>query len=338
MATTGGLRTRWAAIGAAVAVSLGGGGIALVRATTSEGVRSVYVPITPCRLFDTRPSPYLVGARTTPLGAAEAVTFQVTGAVGLCTVPSDATGVAMNLTVVNPTQNGFVTVYPADAGRPGTASVNFLAGEVRQNSLQTKLSATGSIAIYNYAGATDVIADVTGYYVDHDHDDRYYTKAEVDGRTVTRTISVAAEGLNVDGNFNYITRSGNGTGLTWLNASATAATWTLARPADATGAGTITLTVWFSRLTGLAGNVSFNARPQDLNVGESVGSDATLAAGSVQTEAGGSTLRSVTITWPATGEAAPFWQIAVFRHSTVASAYPDSVNVRGLSLTYQATA
>ena len=48
-------RSRWAAIGAAVAVSLGTGGLLTASATVSEGERAIFVPITPCRLLDTRP-------------------------------------------------------------------------------------------------------------------------------------------------------------------------------------------------------------------------------------------------------------------------------------------
>ena len=45
----GAVRTRWAAIGAAVAISIGGGGIAITQAAVSSGPRSVFVPIAPCR-------------------------------------------------------------------------------------------------------------------------------------------------------------------------------------------------------------------------------------------------------------------------------------------------
>jgi hypothetical protein len=48
------IRTRWAAIGAAIAITLGAGGIAAVQASLSSGERAVYVPITPYRLIDTR--------------------------------------------------------------------------------------------------------------------------------------------------------------------------------------------------------------------------------------------------------------------------------------------
>ncbi|NDD97426.1 MAG: hypothetical protein EBZ93_07990, partial [Actinobacteria bacterium] len=49
-----GVRTRWAAIGAAIAVTLGGGAFGVVRATVSSGDRTAYFPITPTRVLDTR--------------------------------------------------------------------------------------------------------------------------------------------------------------------------------------------------------------------------------------------------------------------------------------------
>jgi hypothetical protein len=44
----------------------------------------------------------------------------------------------------------------------------------------TALSALGQFNVFNLQGTVDVIVDVNGYYADHNHDDRYYTKAEVD--------------------------------------------------------------------------------------------------------------------------------------------------------------
>jgi hypothetical protein len=40
-------------------------------------------------------------------------------------------------------------------------------------------SANGSICLYLY-GTADLIVDIAGYYIDHNHDDRYYTETEVD--------------------------------------------------------------------------------------------------------------------------------------------------------------
>ena len=65
------IRTRWAAIGAAVAVTLGAGGGSLGQAAIGSGDKPVFVAIEPCRLVDTRPGDNNVGSRDTPLGAGE---------------------------------------------------------------------------------------------------------------------------------------------------------------------------------------------------------------------------------------------------------------------------
>ena len=44
-------RTRWAAVGAAVAVTLGAGGVSLTQAAISDGPKPVFVTLdAPCRL------------------------------------------------------------------------------------------------------------------------------------------------------------------------------------------------------------------------------------------------------------------------------------------------
>ena len=107
------LRIRWAAIGAAVAVTLGAGGIGIARATVSTGARPIFVSITPCRLVDTRPAPSTVGARATPLNPNETATFTVHGTNGNCTIPAGAVAIDANVTITAPTSDGFLTVFPA---------------------------------------------------------------------------------------------------------------------------------------------------------------------------------------------------------------------------------
>lgn len=157
-------RSRWAGIGAAVAVSLGAGGIGLIAHAAGSSAPSSFVSITPCRLFDTRPAT-LVGDRNTPLNAGEDFLRQVTGTNGNCTIPSTATGISYNLTV--PTGiNGFLTVYPADAARPLSSNINPVAGEgVKSNSGIVGLSATGAIKVYTLTGPVDALLDITGYFL-----------------------------------------------------------------------------------------------------------------------------------------------------------------------------
>lgn len=184
-------RSRWAAIGAAVAVSIGAGGIGFTQAISTNG-GNVYVPIAPCRLFDTRPGAVHVGPRATPLGAGETYTQQVTGNIGQCVgIPSDATGVAMNVTAVNATAAAYLTLYPADLGsEPNASNLNWVPGAPpTPNKVDVKLSPTGAIKLFNSAGTVDVLADVVGYYTDHNHDDRYPQKMQI-------TYSLAPGGIS----------------------------------------------------------------------------------------------------------------------------------------------
>ena len=111
-------RARWAAIGAAVAVTVGAGGIMSASASIGSGERTVFVPITPCRLTDTRVAPETRGPRATPLKADETYTVQVVGTNGDCTIPADAVGVSLNVTAEAPTDASYLTVFPADAPKP----------------------------------------------------------------------------------------------------------------------------------------------------------------------------------------------------------------------------
>jgi len=142
--------------------------------TDGGGAGTVFVPITPCRLFDTRPAPTNVGPRSNPLGQGETYTQSVTGTNGNCVIPAQATGVALNVTTVDATAASFLTVWPADAAQPLASSLNWVAGAPpTPNKVDVKLSADGRIKLFNNGGSVNILADVVGYYADHNHDDRY---------------------------------------------------------------------------------------------------------------------------------------------------------------------
>lgn len=195
------LRTRWSAIGAAIAVTLGAGGIGFAQAAGDSGDQPVTVTVDAERILDTRIDLGLTGpfVQDTPRDV------QVTGAVDVATdtgtdtktvVPDGATAVLVNVTVVFPTDQGFLTLRSADAaGAPSTSTVNFQAGSVEPNAATVDLSADGKLQVWVFmpdaAATADVLIDVVGYTVDHDHDDRYYTQDQVDAE-----ITVAANQLS----------------------------------------------------------------------------------------------------------------------------------------------
>jgi hypothetical protein len=183
-------RARWAAIGAAVAVSLGVGGIAVTHAVVSSGQRAGFVPIAPCRLFDLRAATQ-IGPRGAPLDAGETYTQAVTGLNGDCDIPADATAVAMNVTTVGGTAASFLTIWPSDVTpRPLASNLNWAPGSPpTPNKVDVKLSADGKVNLFNFAGTVSALADVVGYYAADIHDDRYYTKAEIDSQLAAKANS-----------------------------------------------------------------------------------------------------------------------------------------------------
>jgi hypothetical protein len=193
MASLAKLRTRWAAIGAACAVTLGGSTIGIVQASVSSGDRAVYVPITPVRVLDTRAGTPITnttlkvvveGSINLPSGSTEVV------------VPVDASAVALNITVTEGQKNGqygFVTAFPCTSDTdtpPNASSLNFESNVDIANAMNVTTSANGSICLYVY-GTADLIVDIAGYYTDHNHDDRYYTETEVD-TALTNKADVAS--------------------------------------------------------------------------------------------------------------------------------------------------
>jgi hypothetical protein len=158
------IRTRWAAIGAAVAISLGAGGIGISQAV-GTGDEAVFVPITPCRLSDVRPAPFTVGPRTSPLGPGEVYALSGRGAVGNCALPDSASALSLNVTALNATTLTFLTFWPANQVQPVAASLNPAPGEPpTPNAVTVDLDSTGMFAVFNKAGAVNLVIDVVGYY------------------------------------------------------------------------------------------------------------------------------------------------------------------------------
>jgi hypothetical protein len=169
-----GWRSLWAAIGAAVAVSLGAGGFFIAEA--ASGPESSIVMADPVRILDTRdlvnvglPGPFI-----SPIAQKLQVTGPVPTTSGTQTVvPPGATGVLLNVTAVGATADGFISIRPGDAtGPPATSSLNVTAGVTVPNAVPVALPTTGANAgeiditwdALGVAGpTTDILIDVVGH-------------------------------------------------------------------------------------------------------------------------------------------------------------------------------
>jgi hypothetical protein len=184
-------RVRWAAVGAAVAVTVGVGGFFAATAAPAEP-GSTFVPVEPARVLDTRvecPDGDVRQVFADQIG----LSFNMVGAEDNCnlqpdTVPAGATAVVLNVTAVRPTGAGYVSVRPwtgdaADYVPPTVSHLNFESGDVAPNAVTVGLPLDGEWAgvIELYYGtrcqcalellpvprlhSTDILIDVMGYYV-----------------------------------------------------------------------------------------------------------------------------------------------------------------------------
>jgi hypothetical protein len=71
---------------------------------------------------------------------------------------------ALNVIAVGPATAGYLTMYPSGQTRPMASTLNFVKGQVIANFAMARLSASGSIDIYNGSGGPiDIVVDVSGY-------------------------------------------------------------------------------------------------------------------------------------------------------------------------------
>lgn len=131
----------------------------------------VFVPVTPCRIIDTRVAGGTIPANgERSFDVSETASFTAQGGdAGDCGVGAAGPFAAavINFTAVTPAAAGYITAYPFGGARPLAATVNYVAGDIRGNLAVVKLNqddASQDLSLYTYA-QTHVVADLVGYYI-----------------------------------------------------------------------------------------------------------------------------------------------------------------------------
>jgi hypothetical protein len=147
---------------------LGAAAAILAVSTASAAGPFQFYSVTPCRIVDTRNPSNGQGTGGPALAAGAVRNFPV---VGFCGVPSDAKAAALNVTVVSPTLEGFIKIWPYNTPLPAVSTINFAAGEPAiANGAIVPLTVDPTFQIsvvYGTAvpgGNTNLILDVTGYF------------------------------------------------------------------------------------------------------------------------------------------------------------------------------
>jgi hypothetical protein len=145
--------------------------VAVADPTFQPSSEASYVPITPCRIVDTRMG---VGDDATPIVNGETRPYYVGGTFGFapqggksggCGIPVGAVSIAAVMTAVTPTNAGFIRAWPNGQAEPTATILNYGATSNGTGSNLT-ISTTGAIAleVKNYGGPTHLVIDVQGYY------------------------------------------------------------------------------------------------------------------------------------------------------------------------------
>lgn len=115
-----------------------------------------FTALYPFRLADSR-----VGLRISKVKANTVKLLKIAGATSA--LPLDMKALSANLTILNPTAAGSMTVYNCSATRPTASTVNYYPGDVTPNGGVFPLDAKGQLCIFS-TQTLDLVIDVTGYF------------------------------------------------------------------------------------------------------------------------------------------------------------------------------
>jgi hypothetical protein len=118
-----------------------------------------FVPITPCRIADTRNATGAFGGPELAAGVARTFDVPQSG----CGIPSTAVAYSLNVTVVPIQRLGYLTMWPAGLTQPTVSTLNS-DGRVKANATITPAGTYGGVSVFA-SDATQFILDIDGYFV-----------------------------------------------------------------------------------------------------------------------------------------------------------------------------
>ena len=166
-----------------------------------------YTPINPCRILDTRSTaagPLAANVARTFVGFAASFTVQG-GASWPCDIPNGIAAMAMNVYAVNPTNLGFIKVWPANGAEPLVSTVNYQPGitAIATGTVVPVDASNENRFVAKSPAAVDFVADVVGYF--KSPGDATSLEIKLSGERVMR-YEYSANSPNVIGGskFNYV--------------------------------------------------------------------------------------------------------------------------------------
>jgi hypothetical protein len=130
----------------------------------SPGTPLQFVPITPCRIVDTRGAAGTFGGPSLAGGATRSIPIQSSA----CAIPASAKAYSFNATVVPKAGTlGYLTLFPTGQSQPGVSTLNSPDGSVIANAAIVPAGTSGSVDVFALQN-TDFILDINGYFTTPD--------------------------------------------------------------------------------------------------------------------------------------------------------------------------
>jgi YVTN family beta-propeller protein len=118
-----------------------------------------FVPVTPCRVVDTRNPDGPFGGPTIQGGNYRIFPIPQ----GACNIPATAQAYSFNVTVVPQGHLGYLTLWPDGQGLPGVSTINSVDGRIKAGASISPAGAAGAVDAYA-SNTTDLILDINGYF------------------------------------------------------------------------------------------------------------------------------------------------------------------------------
>jgi hypothetical protein len=127
------------------------------RTAAVAGLR--FVPVTPCRLADTRGPVGPFGGPTLAAGLVRSFAIPQSA----CGIPVTAQAYSLNVTAVPKGSLGYLSLWPAGQVQPVVSTLNSFSGDVVANAAVVPAGSDGAVSVF-VTGLTDVILDINGYF------------------------------------------------------------------------------------------------------------------------------------------------------------------------------
>jgi hypothetical protein len=119
------------------------------------------IPVTPCRVLDTRLASGPFGGPVMAANSSRTVNIPQSA----CSVPAGAQAYSLNVTVVPRGPLGYLSIWPTGSARPLVSTLNSFDGRVVSNAAVVPAGSGGAIDLF-VTDSTDVILDINAYFAD----------------------------------------------------------------------------------------------------------------------------------------------------------------------------